>query len=908
MAPPVYTPLPQHQDVKAEVDAEQQINAGGEKKQQRRNLRKGIAIALASFVALRVGVASVVNSLGDGVGVSPSLPIEHNKGQGYLDALVDDGFALEPAYTLDPPLISPHSAIARASESLSAQGLDHGFPKPRFPISPKTAEGIFLGVPDEESCMQASRSYTGVEHRAGTGNDQLTALRVKQELESFFGIPTTGPYENVFDAGSPDSQNMVRGKHSEPKVWVDTYYPVMNNPVSREVSIFLPNSTTVQFQAKLREDIVEDDEFSIFRDDVPPFHGLSTSGNVTAEVVYVGYCRKNDFDLLASKGVSVKGKITLCKYGGVFRGLKVKASEDNGAIGTLIYSDPGDDGPITELAGYLPYPDGPARNPSSVQRGSVQYLSSYPGDPTTPGVPAYKNATRVEGGNFPKIPSLPISYEDALPLLRLLEGNGIKASKLGSSWEGGLTHKIDYYTGPSKQLVRLVNQVDTRVIPIWNTMAIIPGYLSDEVVAIGNHRDAWILGASDPSSGTAVTHEVYKGLGALLKKGWKPLRTILIASWDAEEYGLIGSTEFAEDFADWIPENVVTYFNLDSTGAGSTFGASASPSLALLMKSTSEEILHPTEEGRSAWSARLDGGDWKSHQEFGIAQIEDDFEALFSSGTGIPSLGSGSDFTPFLQHLGVASIDGPGFSNGPQDPVYHYHSIYDSQYWMEQFGDAGFHRHVTAAKILGLVLLRMSDSLVIPLNITQYASELSDYRDKVAHIHSSLNFDNDLDLDTLSSAIAKVQKATAALDVKKAKLIEKLRDLTSSKCNKHGLKSLGRHARRAFDTVIGRPHTARFPFPSPHKLKKIKEVLAEIKVVNGKLAGFEAGFLDPEGLPGREWYKHKIVAPGRWLGYGTTTFPEVTEALTLDGDVKAAQIASENVVLLLEAMAERLSV
>lgn len=257
---------------------------------------------------------------------------------------------------------------------------------------------------------------------------------------------------------------------------------------------------------------------------------------------------------------------------------------------------------------------------------------------STPGEPAYKNSTRLEGGNIPGIPSLPLSYEDAIPLLQLLEKRGKTASDMGSGWEGGIKG-VKYWTGPSKIEVRVRNEVSTRVMPIWNTMAKIPGHIPDEAVMIGNHRDAWVLGASDPSSGTAVTNEVYRGLGALLAKGWKPLRTIYIASWDAEEYGLIGSTEWAEDFASWIPENLVSYLNIDSAGAGTKYGANASPSLAGLMKAASEEIQHPSDPTRSAFSASADGGEWSDYPLASPEYSTDEFEVKFASSTGIPSLG-----------------------------------------------------------------------------------------------------------------------------------------------------------------------------------------------------------------------------------------------------------------------------
>ncbi|EIW82298.1 Zn-dependent exopeptidase, partial [Coniophora puteana RWD-64-598 SS2] len=285
----------------------------------------------------------------------------------------------------------------------------------------------------------------------------------------------------------------------------------------------------------------------------------------------------------------------------------------------------------------------------------------YPGDPTTPGYPAYENATRIESGNVPRIPSLPISWNNAQVLFE----------ELGGIDEG---RKVSGKTGSRK--VRMVNQVDTKVTPIWNTMAAIPGHVKDEVVIVGCHRDAWVMGAADPTSGTVSLIEVVKGLGALLKKGWKPLRTILIASWDAEEYGLVGSTEYGEDFAEWIQEHAVAYINVDVSVAGSRWTSSASPSLVDLIRRSAEEIPHPTEASRTLWDAQTDIGPFLVNQEANIS------DATIQAKPSVGPLGSGSDYTVFLQRLGVASSD-EGFGMTASDAVYHYHSIYDSQFWQE---------------------------------------------------------------------------------------------------------------------------------------------------------------------------------------------------------------------------------
>ncbi|KAJ9116409.1 hypothetical protein QFC22_004851 [Naganishia vaughanmartiniae] len=599
----------------------------------------------------------------------------------YLQGLSEQGWSFATMLDrIDKPTGEQGVFFSQTVEDKHHKGDKHGDHKRHGPpfrhISPAQAEEIFFKVPNNDSAAAALFRYTSTEHMAGTGNDHLSALSLKAEWESYLGLPYSAPHENVFEAGSAENQAAVRGLQNatQPQVWVDTYYPIMNTPVSRSVDILLPGGNgLIEWSATLREDIVEGDPTSVLRDEVAVFHGLSVSGNVTAPLLFVGYGTKRDFEDLERAGIDAKGTIVLVKYGKVFRGLKVKAAQEAGALGCLIYSDPGDDGEMTIENGFDVYPDGPARNPSSVQRGSVQFLSSYPGDPSTPGYPAYANATRVEGGNQPSIPSLPISYADALPLLKTLEGKGKLAQEVGQSgdWPGGLKD-VEYFTGPSEKQIRFINEVDTKVTPIWNVFATIPGHIRDEVVVIGNHRDAWVLGGADPSSGSASVNEIMRGFSALLERGWKPLRTIMIASWDAEEYGLIGSTEWCEDFGAWLSKNVVAYLNVDVSVSGSNLGLSASPSLAHLMRHAAMQVEHPTDKDRTLWSMQ-DGGDWKTFNLVKGLSADIDYEEMFASELKVKALGSGSDYTAFLQRYGVASTD-MGYGFGPNDPVYHYHS------------------------------------------------------------------------------------------------------------------------------------------------------------------------------------------------------------------------------------------
>ncbi|KIR40583.1 membrane protein [Cryptococcus deuterogattii 99/473] len=791
-------------------------------------------------------------------------------------------------------------------------------------IPPKSAEKIFLDIPSNDSVAAALKRYTGYAHPAGSGYDYASALTLKNDWEKELGLRVSGPLEFIYDAGSPESQARVRNGMDKLGVWIDTYYPVMNTPVYAAATLL----TDPPFHAKLREDIVDGDSDSELRDEVPVFHGLSVSGDVKGNFVYVGYGRKQDFDLLKQRGVDINDKIVLAKYGGCFRGLKVKAAQEAGAIGIIIFTDPGDDGEITEENGYEVYPNGPARQPSSVQRGSVQFISKYPGDPSTPGEPAYKNASRLEGGNQPSIPSIPMAYEDIIPFLKALEGKGIHASDLGPDWVGGLGHHgVDYYVGPSDVDLHLVNEVNTRIMPIWNTMAVIPGHITDEVIILGNHRDAWVLGGSDPNSGTASQFEVIRGLGTLLRKGWKPLRTIILASWDAEEYGLIGSTEWAEDFGDWLQTNTAVYLNMDSSASGSNFHASASPSLALLVKSAAEEVESSSSPSKTVFDTRFEAGNWEQFNMKKLGNHVGMGDSLSEKkGSGIGALGSGSDYTPFLQRYGIASSD-LGYKSGPKDAVYHYHSIYDSFTWQKKFGDVEFHRHTDAAKVIGLILLRLADGLILPLNTTQYTRDLEYYLEKVQNISKIDLETSEIDFEPLADAIKAAQTASGKLDKRRHKALKKLHKLMRKL--EHGKSGIVKTMLRGCGWTAGGkeveynlqtweegpkegifpfPHPKLpFPFPTPRKYREINSILKEIRIINKKLQNFECGFLSEDGLKDREWYKHKGTAPGLWLGYGATTFPALTEAITIDHSSKLAQKEVDELAKMINRIAKHLA-
>ncbi|KAL0949248.1 hypothetical protein HGRIS_009326 [Hohenbuehelia grisea] len=838
----------------------------------------------------------------------------------------------------------------------------HSFDGPHHkkPLSNEESEKLFLSIPNPESALAASRDYATHPHLAGSTQDFSDAQVILQLFQDEFGI-TPPKKEPIYDAGSHASRFSTLGLTSSlrlksPSAWIDVYYPVMNTPLDRQLSILGDDGKAV-WEADLVEDgDPNDPEAHKYRDYVPAWHGLSKHGDAEGELVYANYGTQEDYAELVEAGANLTGKIVVTRYGGIFRGLKILGAQQLGAAGVLIYSDPRDDGYVTVENGYKPYPAGPARNPTSVQRGSVQFLSVYPGDPTTPGYPAYKEVNRTEGENIPKIPSLPISWQNAERLLEeideiYLDGGKLKEGKRRLSGKS------------SKAKVKLVNHVDNKVTPIWNTMAAIPGHIKDEVVIIGCHRDAWVMGAADPTSGTVSVHEVIKGFGALLKNGWKPLRTVVFASWDAEEYGLIGSTEYGEDFASWISDHVVAYLNLDVSVAGTQWTASASPSLAHLLKGAAEAVPHPTIRGRTVWDARHDEGPFEGLSQNGsVANVDAEFlqaytaQKLAAPKTNIGPLGSGSDFTVFLQRLGVPSSDS-GFKFTPTDAVYHYHSIYDSQHWQEVYADPGFVRHVAVAKQHGLTALRIVNSIILPFNTTQYALELDDYLDKVEALALTTDIDSP-NFAGLRNAISAVQSASFKLDEEKVEAEKKFKEVLAQLPGRH---TQCRRRNKFFDRmaqwvkfVFGVRSDLPPPMPDaglaghdhhgdmeihmmsldelehweaalesgfeidqdeahmhpriPHGFPILKFIKAARRVgrANKKLRSFERGFIHEDGIKEREWYRHLGVAPGKWLGYGATTLPALTEAIALERNSTLVAYEASRLTNLLNKLAKEI--
>ncbi|KAJ3753899.1 hypothetical protein EV360DRAFT_52645, partial [Lentinula raphanica] len=819
---------------------------------------------------------------------------------------------------------------------------------------------LLSSVANAGNATASAKQYSKHPHLAGSLEDYHDALSVLEFIQTELGItpPSPSHEQPIYNAGTPKSRARTIALTSRlgprsPQAWIDVYYPYLNTPLDRSLDIVDEDGNLV-WTADLREDgDARDEDAAKYRDYIPPWHGLSAHGEGQGKLVYVNYGTHEDYDEVLASGQNLTGKVVIARYGGIFRGLKIQRAEELGAAAVLIYSDPRDDGFVTVENGFTPYPDGPARNPTSVQRGSAMYLSLYPGDPTTPGKPAYDKAEREEARNTPRIPSLPISWANAERLLKEIGDVYVNSGDDGRRMLSGKA---------SERKIRVVNHVDNKVTPIWNTMAAIPGHIRNEVVIVGCHRDAWVMGAADPVSGTIALLEIVRGLGTLLRNGWKPLRTILIASWDAEEYGLVGSTEYGEDFAEWISEHAVAYLNVDVSSAGSHWDAVGSPSLAHLIKKTAMDVAHPSgEEGKTLWDARNDEGPYKP---FGPVGPDGKLGLEGRSGTEIGPMGSGSDFTVFLQRLGVASSD-QGFGGTPYDAPYHYHSIYDSMRWQEVYADPGFKKHVAIAQHLGLLVLRLTDSIIVPMNTTQYALELDGYLDRVESLLPTIAVEDGVSLtrafSTLRQHISRLQEASVLLDIEKVEAEEHFKELLSKmpsfptsnvRCGsrntfayrlKKWIKGifgvqyehqelfaihswedlLANHDsdEEEIKAIAGwlqnRLHRAsalRGPFASLPKLPSPPPVLDFIRAAkrvsraNHKLFSFERGFIDESGIKGREWYKHLGVAPGKWLGYGATTFPALTEAITISKNLTEVLSESGRLVDVLAGMIEDLNV
>ena len=543
----------------------------------------------------------------------------------------------------------------------------------------------FMVVPDPKLAEEHLRILTQAPHMAGTPEDKATADYVAQKFR---------------DAG-------LETEIVEYRVW-------MNYPAEISVDVTAPAGVTMHGPARER---VSADPYQDDPRVVMPFNSMSPSGDVEAEVVYANYGTPDDFQKLEQMKIDVRGKLILVRYGQNFRGVKAFVAQEHGAAGVLIYSDPADDG----WRHGDKYPQGPWRPDTGVQRGSIGYMFQFPGDPTTPGIaslpslPDSKRTAPEQSAQLPKIPTTPISYADAWPILEHLGGPDSPRD-----WQGSLP--FTYHVGPGPITVKMHLKQDYQLRTIWDVIGRIRGsQLADELVVAGNHRDAWVYGAVDPNSGTAAMLESIHGIGELLKSGWKPKRTIIFGSWDAEEEGLIGSTEWGEQHEAELA-NAVAYFNMDVAVSGSKFGASSVPTLKQFLREVTKVVPGPKggmlyDDWRKTSQAGADP-DRKPTQDIGGTERLP--AAQSKSDISVGDLGSGSDYTVFLQHLGVPSSD---VSSSGSYGVYH--SVFDNFNWFKKFGDPDFIYEQEMARVFGVETIRMAEADVLPYDYEEYGKEIA---------------------------------------------------------------------------------------------------------------------------------------------------------------------------------------
>jgi N-acetylated-alpha-linked acidic dipeptidase len=637
-------------------------------------------------------------------------------------------------------------------------------------------------------------------------------------------------------AGTPQSKQTAEGILAQLREYgldahIEQFEALLPTPKTRVLEMTAP----VKLRLKLEEPAVPGDPNSHDAGMIPTYNAYSGDGDVTAPLVYANRGLPEDYDVLTQLGIDVKGKIVIVRYGGSFRGTKAKVAHERGAIGCIIYSDPRDDG---YFEGDV-YPNGPYRPSQGVQRGSILDLALYPGDPLSPGwasEPGSKRLPLSEAQTIMKIPVLPISYADAQPLLANLTG-----PVAPEPWRGALP--ITYHLGPGTSdthstSVHMNLVMDNATRPLYDVIARIPGSdFPDQWVLDGNHHDAWVHGASDPLSGAASLMETARTLAQMTHNGWKPKRTILLAFWDGEEFGLIGSTEWMEKHADELTQKLVAYINADSSGKG-RLNVSGSHSLEAFVQEVTRDVNDPA-TGKPLAAALVSNQDHDFH---------------------ITALGSGSDYTPFLQHLGIASLD----IRFASDDSGIYHSDYDDFNWFSHFSDTTFVYGRTLTQVHSIALMRFADSPLLPFEFGRFVSTIRRYTDEIGNLPSHAEGQKP-DLAPLRAEITRLQKAAADLNTAYTRALPNL--------------------------AVANPGSAQ---------------AEKLGAINGLLFRSERSLaLDP-GLPGRPWYRHLIYAPGVYTGYAAKTLPGIREAVEA-GKLDEARQQAAQVVRVLSALNEQIT-
>ena len=624
---------------------------------------------------------------------------------------------------------------------------------------------------------------------------------------------------------------------------IETFHVLFPTPKERLVQLIGPTS----FTAKLIDPAVPGDPQSGQQEEqLPVYNAYSVDGDVTAPLVYVNYGIPADYEMLERLGISVKGCIVIARYGASWRGIKPKLAAEHGAVGCIIYSDPRDDG---YFQGDI-YPEGPYRNPAGAQRGSVMDMPLPPGDPLTPGIGAVKDAKRLTkeaSGVLTQVPVLPISYGDAQPLLEALEGPVAPVE-----WRGALP--LTYHVGPGPAKVRLKLSFSWDIIPIHNVVATLQGNeFPDEWIIRGNHHDAWVNGAEDPVSGMAAMMEEARSLGEMVKGGWKPKRTIIYCSWDGEEQGLLGSTEWAEAHADELKTKAVAYINSDSNSRG-YLGMAGSHTLEAFINGVARDIVDP-ETRLSVWKRA-------QMRRLSVARSASDRSEIRSrNDLKIGALGSGSDYTVFLQHLGIASLN---LGYGGEDGGGIYHSIYDNLRWYLTYSDSNFVYGRALAQTAGTAVIRLAEAETLPFEFPGFASTVASYADEVKTL--------------LKTMQEETRERNRQLDEGMYAAIADLREVLIPPQRLE----IPPHLNFApLDNAVTTLVTESEQFASALDAARGGASLtpARRKELNRVLRSSERNLMHPTGLVRRPWFKHLIYAPGFYTGYGVKTLPGVREAI-----------------------------
>jgi len=691
--------------------------------------------------------------------------------------------------------------------------------------------------------------------------EKLRAIPSPENLRTYMQRLSAHPHH----VGSPydkDNAEWIAAKFKE--FGLDTHIEQFDVlfPTPKERAVELVEGGP-KFAAKLQEPALPQDPTSNQQaEQLPTYNAYSIDGDVTAQLVYVNYGIPEDYEQLDRMGISVKGKIVIARYYHSWRGIKPKVAAEHGAVGCLIFSDPQEDGFVHGEA----FPAGPFRPPDGVQRGSVADMPFYPGDPLTPGVGATKDAKRLkveEAPTITKIPVLPISYADAQPLLAALTGRVAP-----EGWRGGLG--ITYHVGPGAAKVHLKVKSNWDIKPLYDVIAKIPGStLPDEWVIRGNHHDGWVNGAEDPISGQVAILEEARALGELVKSGWKPKRTIIYCAWDGEEPGLLGSTEWAEQHYDELRAHGVAYINSDGNGRG-YLRVEGSHTLEKFSNDIARDISDP-ETKLSVWKRQ-------QLREIADAKTSEQREEIRKrSDLHIPALGSGSDYTAFLQHDGVAALN-IGFGGEDQGGIYH--SIYDDFYWFTHFSDTDFVYGRALAQTGGTAIMRLADADLLPFEFGDFADTVQTYLKELKALSQKMQDDIRERNREIEDGVFK------ATDDPKRPLVPPTVEAVPPHLNfapmENAVDALSRSAaeyRKALEHANANGGTAL--------------ASASLAEVNKMLIESERKLTNAEGLPNRPWFKHQLYAPGFYTGYGVKTVPAVREAIEL----KKWQQADEAIIV-----------